>query len=70
MKPDNKLINAYCDDVLGTKDGVELAAMIATGGIQRSEAIEAAIARAQRVNATLMPLLLKPLSRPAINIMC
>lgn len=53
MKPDNKLINAYCDDVLGTKDGVELAAMIATGGIQRSEAIEAAIARAQRVNATL-----------------
>ena len=53
VKPDNKLINAYCDDVLGTKDGVELAALIAAGAIQSSEAIEAAIARAQRVNPTL-----------------
>ena len=53
VKPGNKLINAYCDDVLGTKDGVELAALIAAGAIQSSEAIEAAIARAQRVNPTL-----------------
>ena len=47
MNTEKKVISAYCDDVLGTRDGVELAALIAAGEIQVSEAIEAAIARAR-----------------------
>jgi amidase len=53
MNSEKKLINAYCDDVLGTKDGIELAALIAAGEIQASEAVEAAIARARKVNPAL-----------------
>jgi amidase len=53
MNPEKKLITAYCDDVLGTRDGVELAALIAAGEIKASEAIEAAIARARKVNPAL-----------------
>jgi amidase len=53
MNPEKKLINAYCDDVLETRDGVELAALIAAGDIQASEAIEAAIARARKVNPAI-----------------
>ena len=53
MNSENKLANAYCDDVLGTRDGVELAALIAAGEVKASEAIEAAIARARKVNPAL-----------------
>jgi len=53
VKSEKKLISAYCDDVLGTKDGIELAALITAGEIQSSEAVEAAIARARRVNPDL-----------------
>jgi amidase len=53
MNSENKLANAYCDDVLGTRDGIELAQLIAAGEIKASEAIEAAIARARKVNPAL-----------------
>jgi len=53
MNPEKKLINAYGEDVLGTRDGIELAALIAAGEIQASEAVEAAIARARKVNPVL-----------------
>ena len=46
-------ISAYGDDALGTKDGVELAALVAAGEIQASEAVEAAIARVRKVNPAL-----------------
>ena len=53
MSSEKNSINAYCNDVLGTKDGIELASMISSGEIMISEAIDAAIARAQLVNPTL-----------------
>jgi amidase len=46
-------VTAVCDDVLGTSDAVEIARLIQTGEIQASEAVEAAIARAERVNPSL-----------------
>jgi amidase len=46
-------VTAVCDDVLGTFDAVEIARLIRTGEIQASEAVEAAIARAERVNPSL-----------------
>lgn len=46
-------MSAVCDDVLGTADAVEIARLIRTGAIQAREAIEAAIARAERVNPSL-----------------
>ena len=49
----DKMISAYGDDALGTHDGVELARLIAGKEIQASEAVEAAIARARRVNPRL-----------------
>ncbi|MBW2440675.1 MAG: amidase [Deltaproteobacteria bacterium] len=53
MKSKKKVVSAYCDDVLGARDGVELAALIAAGEIQASEVVEAAIARARKVNPAL-----------------
>ncbi|CAB1059191.1 hypothetical protein D1BOALGB6SA_3949 [Olavius sp. associated proteobacterium Delta 1] len=53
MKSEKKLICAYGDDVLGTRDGIELAESIAAGEIKASEAIEAAISRARKVNPSL-----------------
>jgi amidase len=46
-------VSAACDDVLGTYDAVEIARLIQTGEIQAREAVEAAIARAERVNPLL-----------------
>ena len=46
-------VTAVCDDVLGTSDAVEIARLIRTGEIQASEAVDAAIARAERVNPLL-----------------
>ena len=46
-------VTAVCDDVLGTSDAVEIARLIRTGQIQSSEAVDAAIARAERVNPSL-----------------
>ncbi|MDH3818359.1 MAG: amidase family protein, partial [Myxococcales bacterium] len=46
-------VTAVCDDVLGTSDAVEVARLIRTGEIQASEAVDAAIARAERVNPLL-----------------
>ncbi|MFC1854152.1 amidase family protein [candidate division CSSED10-310 bacterium] len=48
-----KTATAYRDDVLGTMDGVELALNIAQGELKRTEVIEAAIARAQKINPVL-----------------
>ena len=45
-----QIASAYCDDILGTMDGVELAKLISIGEIKPVEAVEAAIARAQKVN--------------------
>ena len=53
MSNEGKTASAYCDDVLGTLDGVGLARLIHAGEIQAIEAVEAAIARAQRVNPVL-----------------
>ena len=53
MYSEKKGISAYGDDALGTKDGVELAALVAAGEIQASEAVEAAIARVRKVNPAL-----------------
>ena len=53
MNSEKKFISAYCDDVLGTRDGIEIAALIKAGEIQASEVVEAAIARARKVNPAL-----------------
>ncbi len=50
---ESTVVSAVCDDVLGTADAVEIARLIRTGAIQAREAIEAAIARAERVNPSL-----------------
>jgi amidase len=46
-------VSAFCDDVLGTADGVEIARRIENREISAYEAIDAAIARAERVNPRL-----------------
>jgi len=46
-------VSAFCEDVLGTADGVEIARRIGSGEIHAREAIDAAIARAERVNPSL-----------------
>lgn len=46
-------MSAFCEDVLGTADAVEIARRIRFGEIQAVEAAEAAIARAERVNPSL-----------------
>lgn len=46
-------MSSFCDDALGASDGVELAGRIQSGEIRASEAVEAAIARAERVNPSL-----------------
>ncbi|MCP4115101.1 MAG: amidase [Desulfobacteraceae bacterium] len=48
-----KIASAYCNDVLGTLDGVELAELIAAGEIKAVEVVEAAIARARKVNPSI-----------------
>ena len=53
MNSQKKAISAYDDDVMGARDGVELAALIAAGEIQASDVVEAAIARARKVNPAL-----------------
>ena len=45
-----KIASAYCNDVLGDLDGVELAELIKVGDIKAVEVIKAAITRAQKVN--------------------
>ncbi len=45
--------SAFCDDVLGTADGVEIARRIKAGDIHPREAVEAAIRRAEMVNPRL-----------------
>lgn len=46
-------MSAFCDDVLGAADGVEIARRIRAREISAQEAIEAAIARAERVEPRL-----------------
>jgi amidase len=46
-------VSAACDDVLGTADAVEVARRIRTGEVHPREVVEAAIARAERVNPSL-----------------
>jgi amidase len=45
--------SAFCEDVLGTADAVEIARRIRSREIQALEAVDAAIARAERVNSSL-----------------
>lgn len=49
----SRAVSAFCDDVLGTADAVEVARRIRDGEIAPSEAVEAAIARCKRVNPLL-----------------
>ena len=46
-------MSAFCEDVLGTADAVEIARRIRSREIQALEAVDAAIARAEGVNPTL-----------------
>lgn len=43
-------VSAFCDDVLGDLDAVAIRRLIETGEVTASEVVEAAIARAERVN--------------------
>ncbi len=60
---DGKQVHAYCDDVLGDLDATGVAQRIAAGEIRASEAVEAAIARAERVNPTLNAIVTKTFER-------
>lgn len=48
-----KYIHAFCDDVLSDQDGVALARLVRDGEVQPAELVEAAIARAERVDPEL-----------------
>ncbi|MGB5694158.1 MAG: amidase [Polyangiales bacterium] len=50
---ETKFVSAFCDDVLGTADAVEISRLIQTKQILAREAVEAAIGRAERVNPAL-----------------
>ena len=50
---ESKIESAFCDDVLGSADAVEIARRIREGEIHAREAVEAAIARCERVNPIL-----------------
>ena len=50
---ESRAVSAFCDDVLGTADAVEVARRIRDGEIDPSEAVEAAIARCKRANPLL-----------------
>jgi amidase len=45
--------SAFCDDALGAADAVEVARRIREGEIHAAEAVDAAIARAERINPSL-----------------
>jgi len=49
----SKIISAFLDDALGTSDAVGIAEAIAKGKISASEATQAAIQRAEKVNGVL-----------------
>lgn len=49
----NRSISAFTDDALGTHDAVGLAAEIAAGKLSATEAVEAALLRADQVNGDL-----------------
>ncbi len=49
----HKQISAFCDDIISNMDAVELARHIAAGEINASEAVEASILRAKKVNPEL-----------------
>jgi amidase len=53
MSEKKKRISAFCNDALGTLDGVGIAEKISSGEISATEAVEAAIARARSVNPEL-----------------
>lgn len=53
MGEQKKKVSAFCDDALGTLDGVGVAKRISSGEISAAEAVEAAIARAKSVNPQL-----------------
>ena len=50
---ERRRVSAFCEDVLGTADAVEIARRIRSREIQALEAVDAAIARAERVNSSL-----------------
>ena len=50
---EEKTVNAFCNDALGTLDGVELAKLISDKEIKVIEVVEAAITRAKKVNPRL-----------------
>jgi amidase len=53
MNEQKKRVSAYCNDALGTLDGVGIAERISSGEISAAEAVDAAIARAKLVNPAL-----------------
>jgi amidase len=46
-------VHAYSDDVLADHDGIALAALIRSGDVSRREVLEAALARAAKVDSAL-----------------
>ena len=54
-----KMISAFTNDALGTLDAVGIAEAIASGKISATEAAEAAIARAEKVNGDLNAIVVK-----------
>ncbi|MDH3656264.1 MAG: amidase [Myxococcales bacterium] len=50
---ERKHVSAFCEDILGTADAVEIARRIESREINAYEAVDAAIARAERVNPSL-----------------
>jgi amidase len=55
----NKPVSAFTDDALGTMDAVGIADAIKTGQISATEAAEAAINRAEKVNGSLNAIVFK-----------
>ena len=54
-----KRVNAFTDDALGNMDATAIAEAIATKKISVEEAVESAIARAEKVNGELNAIVIK-----------
>ncbi|MBW1842294.1 MAG: amidase [Deltaproteobacteria bacterium] len=67
MDKSENTASAYCDDVLGVLDGVELGTLIAKGEIRASEAVEAAVSRAKKVNPRINAIITETFERALIQ---
>ena len=53
------MISAFCNDIMGKKDAVELATLISKKEIKAEEILEASIERAEKVNPFLNAIITK-----------